>query len=121
MSPKDTPLYIKIISVHVGCMLRLERLKRKLSQHQVGLKSGIDSISVGRIERVEYNTAWFKIMLICNVLGLEFKELFVLKSKEELLSIVDECFSLETKLTQEKKKYYTNLRNKIEELFLQKG
>jgi|GEM_PF-2228318 len=117
MSKKDTPNYIKIISIHVGCALRLARLKRNISQHQVGVKSGTDNISVGRIERAEYNTAWYKIMLICDVLGVEFNNLFVLKSKEELLSIVDECFSLETKLNQEKKQYYTNLKNQIEKLF----
>ncbi len=60
-------------------------------------------------------------MLICDVLGVEFEKLFVLKSKEELLCIVDECYSLETKLTQEKKKYYSNLKDKIEEFFLRKS
>lgn len=74
-------------------------------------------MSVGRIERAEVSTAWYKIVMISDFLNLEYNSLFVLKSKEELLTLVNDCYFLDTKLTEEKKQYYINLKNKIESLF----
>ena len=42
-----------------------------------------------------------------------FLQLFKLQSKQELLSIVEESFKLEDKLTQEKKEYYSSLKETI--------
>lgn len=111
---------IKIINIYLGCRLRFERLKRNLSQHDLGVLSGTDSTAVGRIERAEHISAWSKIFLVSHYLGVDFKKLFVLKSKDELLSIVKECYSLEVKLNKEKEKYYNNLISEIEQLFSKK-
>lgn len=117
MAKKDTPTFIKIISVNVGCMIRLARLKNKISQHELGIKSGTDNTSIGRIERGEVSTAWYKIVLICQYLGLDYDSLFTIRTKAELLELVNECYILETKLTEEKRQYYVKLKNHIESLF----
>jgi len=108
---------IELINIYIGCKLRLERLKRNLSQYEVGIKSGTDNTAVGRIERAEHISAWSKIFLVCQYLEIDFKKLFILKSKEDLLSTVKDCYSLENKLNKEKDKYYNGLINTIESLF----
>lgn len=107
---------IQKINIYIGCRLRLERLKRSLSQHEVGVKSGTDSTAVGRIERAEHVSTWVNIMQVSRCLGINFVKLFELKTKEELINIVNECYSYESKLTKEKEKYYSNLLTKIDNL-----
>lgn len=109
---------IQIINVYIGCKLRLERLKKNLSQHQVGIGSGTDNTAIGRIERAEHVSSWSNIFLVCQCLNIDFAPLFILKSKKELLLIVNDCRSREKKLTSDKNKYYNNLVDKIENLFL---
>lgn len=117
MATSNSGTEIQIINLYIGCKLRLERLKRGLSQHDVGIESGTDSTAVGRVERAEHISSWSNIYLLSQYLGVEFASLFKLKSKKELLKIVDDCYSLETKLTKDKEKYYSNLISKIEGLF----
>lgn len=121
MATRYQKIEITIINIYIGCKLRLERLKRNLSQHEVGIENGFDGITIGRIERAEHISSWSVIYLVSGYLGIEFASLFKLKSKAELLEIVNQCHALENKLTKEKEKYYSTLLDKIEELFSEKN
>jgi len=108
---------LQIIDIYIGCKIRLERLRKNLSQYDVGINSGTDNTAVGRIERAEHSSSWSKIYLVCQSLNIDFTELFVLKQKEELMALVDKIHSMERKLTNEKEKYYEDLKKRIENLF----
>ena len=110
---------VELINIFIGCKIRLERLEKNLSQHDVGIASGTDNTAVGRVERAEHLSSWSNIFLICQYLEIEFCSLFVLKSQKELLLIVEECYLLEKKLTKEKEKYYTKLKERIKKLHSQ--
>lgn len=104
---------LKLINIQIGCLLRLARLKKGLSQHNLSLILGSNPTMVGRIERFENISSWDKIYSICQQLDVDFCDLFTLRSKDELLSIVEESFKLEDKLTVEKKEYYNILKTTI--------
>lgn len=101
---------LKLINIQIGCLLRLARLKKGLSQHNLSLILGSNPTMVGRIERFENISSWDKLYSISQQLDIDFCDLFTLRSKDELLSIVDESFKLEDKLTIEKKEYYNILK-----------
>lgn len=104
---------LKLINIQIGCLLRLARLKKGLSQHNLSLILGSNPTMVGRIERFENISSWDKLYSISQQLDIDFCDLFNLRSKDELLSIVDESFKLEDKLTVEKKEYYSILKTTI--------
>lgn len=104
---------IKLLNIQIGCILRLARLKKGLSQHDLSLSLGSNPTLIGRIERAENISSWDKIYSISQLLDVNFSDLFTLKSKDELLSIVEESFKLEDKLTVEKKEYYSILKKTI--------
>lgn len=104
---------LKLINIQIGCLLRLARLKKGLSQHNLSLILGSNPTMVGRIERFENINSWDKLYSISQQLDIDFCDLFNLRSKDELLSIVDESFKLEDKLTVEKKEYYSILKTTI--------
>lgn len=72
---------------------------------------------VGRVERFENVSGWDKIYIISQQLEIDFIGLFNLKSKDELISIVNDSIKLDTKLTTEKKEYYESLKIKIKDGF----
>lgn len=94
-------------------MLRLARLKKKLSQQNLALILGYNSTLVGRVERFENVSSWDKIFLISQQLDIDFCNLFILKNKDALIAIVEESFRLEEKLTKEKTDYYKFLKKTI--------
>jgi len=104
---------IKLINIQIGCILRLARLKKGLSQHDLSLLLGSNPTMIGRIERFENSCSWDKIYSISLLLEINFIELFTLKSKDELLSIIEESLTLEGKLTLDKRKYYNILKSTI--------
>ncbi|MGQ2981861.1 XRE family transcriptional regulator [Flavobacterium sp.] len=108
---------IKLLNLQIGCVLRLARLKKGLSQHSLSLSLGSNSTMVGRIERAENISGWDRIFLICQHLDVDFCSLFKLKSKDDLLAIVDESYKLEDKLTIEKAAYYNTLKKAISKQF----
>ncbi|AYN67526.1 XRE family transcriptional regulator [Euzebyella marina] len=105
---------IELINIQIGCLLRLARLRKGLSQLDLGHQIDSNSTLIGRIERAEGKTGWEKIYMLSKQLGINFNELFELKDKEALIAIVKESLRYEDKLTQEKKKYYTLLITRIE-------
>lgn len=111
---KTSDIQLQIINIQIGCTLRLARLKKKISQQTIALKLDYNSTMIGRIERFEGISGWDKIYSISTYLNVDFSNLFVLKSKETLISIINESYNLEEKLTQEKKDYYNFLRKTID-------
>tara|TARA_R110002033_G_scaffold129350_1_gene170142 strand:+ start:496 stop:867 length:372 start_codon:yes stop_codon:yes gene_type:complete len=104
---------LHLLNIQLGCILRLARLKKGLSQHSLSLMLNSNPTMVGRVERFENVSGWDKIYTISQILDVEFCALFVLKSKSDLLSIVDESVNLEDKLTKEKRGYYSFLKRTI--------
>jgi transcriptional regulator with XRE-family HTH domain len=110
---KYSEVELELLNIQIGCVLRLARLKKGLSQHNLSLLLGSNPTMVGRVERSENVSGWDKILSISQQLDIDFCSLFVLKGKDELLSIVEESFKLEDKLTQEKRDYYNFLKTTI--------
>lgn len=121
---KFSEIEIYIIGIQIGCLLRLARLQQKLSQHDLGLLVGFTSTMIGRIERFENVSSWDKILLISTQLNINHCDLFILKNRQDLISIVDQSVNLDDKLSQEKLDYYNflkrNILNKFELLERQK-
>lgn len=110
---KYTEMELELLNMQIGCMLRLGRLKKGMSQLDLALLLGSNPTMIGRIERFENVSGWDKILSISQQLSIDFCNLFVLKTKEELLLVVEESFKLEDKLTQEKRDYYDFLKSQI--------
>jgi len=110
---KFSEIELYIIGVQIGCVLRLARLEQKLSQHDLALMLGYTSTMIGRIERFENASSWDKILLISKQLNINHCNLFILKNRQDLISIVDQSLNLEGKLTQEKLDYYNFLKKSI--------
>ena len=105
---------LKLLAIQIGCVLRLARLNKRLSQHELSLLLGTNSTMIGRIERAEHMAGWDKILLISQQLDIEYCSLFVLMNKNDLLSVVDKSLNKEEKLTTEKTAYYHTLKRIIE-------
>ncbi|WP_159523719.1 helix-turn-helix domain-containing protein [Sunxiuqinia indica] len=115
---KYNEVEFELLNIQIGCVLRLARLRKGLSQHNLSLLLGSNPTMVGRVERSENVSGWDKILSISQELDVDFYGLFELKGKDELLSVVDESFKLEDKLTQEKSDYYRYLKIAIKKKFL---
>ncbi|MBA6152703.1 helix-turn-helix domain-containing protein [Gelidibacter maritimus] len=114
---------IDLLNIQLGCILRLARLKKGLSQQELSLVFGSNSTMIGRIERSENFSSWDKIYSMSQYLNVDYCSLFNLMSKDELLSIVEESLNLEEKLTQKKREYYFSLKTTITDKYkeLEKG
>lgn len=110
---KYAQIELELLNIQIGCMLRFARLKRGLSQLDLSLLLGTNPTMIGRIERFENVSGWDKLLSISQQLNVDFCNLFVLKSKEELLLVVEKSFKLEDKLTEEKREYYDYLKSLI--------
>jgi transcriptional regulator with XRE-family HTH domain len=104
---------LKLLNIQIGCVLRLTRLEKGISQESLGSSIFSDKTKIARLEKFAHATSWDTIYLVSQELGIDFCSLFVLKSKKEILSIVDECVKLDTKLSKMKLKYYDKLREII--------
>jgi transcriptional regulator with XRE-family HTH domain len=114
---KYNKLELELLNIQIGCMLRLARLKKGLSQHDLAVKLEYNPTMIGRVERFENVSSWDKIFSISQQLNIDFYNLFILQNKDQLLSIVEESFKFEAKLTQEKKDYYNFLQKTIVKKF----
>lgn len=110
---KYSQVELELLNIQIGCVLRLARLRKGLSQHSLSLVLGSNPTMVGRVERSENVSGWDKILSISQQLDIEFCSLFILKGKDELLAIVEDSFKLEEKLTHEKGEYYSSLKTTI--------
>lgn len=109
---------LDILGLQIGCIIRLERLKKGLSQEVLGLLIGSNKTTIGRLERYENATSWKILFKVCQSLKIDYKELFLLQPIEFLLSVIKESFSLEEKLTVEKEEFYINLETEIKKRYL---
>ena len=105
------------LALQIGCIVRLERLKKKLSQEDLGLLIGSNKTTIGRLERYENSTSWKILFKVCQSLKIEYNPLFVLKQLEFIISIIKESYSLEEKTISEKEKFYKNLEIDAKEKF----
>ncbi|MAO49480.1 MAG: DNA-binding protein [Pusillimonas sp.] len=114
---KYSEIELNLVNIQIGCILRWARLKKGWSQLELSLMLGTNPTMVGRVERFENESSWNKIYIISQQLDIDFFSLFKLKTKKELLSIVEESLGLEKQLNQTKKDYYTLLTATITEKF----
>lgn len=108
---------IEIINISLGLTVKLRRLEYKYSQLDLGIISETDNTLIGRIERAEHIVGWNVIMLVSQKLNINFSSLFVLKTKEEVLELIEDCLALETKLTQQKRAFYDKLKGRVNDLY----
>lgn len=97
------------LGLQIGCIVKLERLRKGLSQDDLGLLIGSNGTTIRRIEKFENSTSWTNLLKICQSLEIDFHSLFILKTLDSVLFIINECLSFEKKLTTQKKQYYKNL------------
>ncbi|MGF7231367.1 helix-turn-helix domain-containing protein [Arachidicoccus sp.] len=107
---------LQLVNIYIGLSIKLGRLKQGLSQLQFAILVETNNTNIGRIERAEHYTGWDKILLLTQYLNLDFCSLLTVKTKKDLLGIVEECYKLEGRLTKEKNKYYIDLHHRIEGL-----
>src|SRR5690606_11521937 len=105
--------YIEILNIQIGCILKLHRLRQDLSQQEVAVAIDSNSTTIGRIERAEVVGGWDKIYMICHTLNIDYDHLFILLPLKKLLSLVDEIYSLDQKLSNEKREYYLKSKENI--------
>lgn len=108
---------IEIINISLGLTVKLRRLEYKYSQLDLGIISETDNTLIGRIERAEHIVGWNVIMLVSQKLNINFSSLFVLKTKAEVLELIENCLALETKLTQQKRAFYDKLKGRVSDLY----
>lgn len=114
---KSPQIKIELINIQLGCMLKVARLKKNLSQHDLALTLDTNPTAIGRIERAEVISGWDKIFKLAEELQIDFAMLFSLQPKNHLLGLIEEIIHLEEKLTSEKEKYYSNLKQEVKEKF----
>ncbi|WP_295219993.1 XRE family transcriptional regulator [uncultured Chryseobacterium sp.] len=108
---------IDFLALQIGCIVRLERLRQKISQENLGLLIGSNNTAIGRLERYEHFTSWKILLKICQSLKIEYSSIFNLQSLDNILSIIDESYNLEEKLTVEKQLFYKKLKVEAKEKF----
>lgn len=108
---------INALGLQIGCIIKVERLRKKLSQGDLGLLIGSNNTTIGRIERCENSTSWKNLYKVSQALEIDFNSLFILKSLDFILSIIKECVNLEDKLTVQKEQYYLDLEKEAREHF----
>ncbi|MEC7263984.1 MAG: helix-turn-helix transcriptional regulator [Bacteroidota bacterium] len=114
---KYSGIEIELINIQIGCVLRLARLRKGLSQLELGHQIDSNPTLIGRIERAEGKTSWEKIYMLCKQLDVNSCELLKIKNADSLISIVEEAMQFEDKLTQDKNKFYNSLKGRIQDLF----
>jgi transcriptional regulator with XRE-family HTH domain len=66
----------KSILVKFGRKVRLERLKKNLSQEDLGARAGLHRTYIGMVERAEKNVTLRNIEKICRALDLRIRDFF---------------------------------------------
>jgi transcriptional regulator with XRE-family HTH domain len=110
---EDEKKYLGLLNIQIGCILKLNRLSKDISQHYLAASIDSTSTTIGRIERAEVMSGWDKIYILSQELNIDFNTLFLPLPQSELLLIVDEIFKLDQKLNKEKKEYYRKLKATI--------
>ncbi len=108
--PKE---YLELLNMQIGCVIKINRLKKDISQHDLSVILETNPTAIGRIERAEVISGWDKIFILSQELNIAFSDLFELFPEKKLLLIVDEIYGFEKKMNEEKKAYYQKLKADI--------
>jgi len=85
------------LKIHIGRIILLYRLRKELSQFQLGLEVGMSRDHIGRIERGQTNPTIENIVKISNFLNIDILIFFTELNQNELSSILDEIKNLKEK------------------------
>ncbi|WP_294279885.1 helix-turn-helix transcriptional regulator [uncultured Chryseobacterium sp.] len=97
---------IEELKFQIGKLIQLHRLKRQLSQLQLGNELNISSNHVGRIERAETNPTLESLLTICNFFEIDILHLFRKLNDEELKKIESEIDQLQREFKNQNKRKY---------------
>jgi transcriptional regulator with XRE-family HTH domain len=92
------------LQLQIGIFFKLYRLRKELSQFQVGIEVGNAKDYIGRIERGETNLTIGIMVKICNFLEVDIKQIVTKANEKQLESIKLEILELEAKLKNKNKK-----------------
>ncbi|WP_223605552.1 helix-turn-helix domain-containing protein [Chryseobacterium sp. OSA05B] len=95
---------IEELKFQIGKLIQLYRLKRGLSQFQLGNELNISSNHVGRIERSETNPTIESLILFCNFLEIDLLHLFTKLNEKELKKVGSEIDQLQKEFKNQNKR-----------------
>lgn len=85
------------LKIHIGRIIQLYRLRKELSQFQLGLEVGMSRDHIGRIERGQTNPTIENIVKISDFLNIDILIFFTEVNQNEMSSILDEIKNLKEK------------------------
>lgn len=85
------------LKMHIGRIIQLYRLRKELSQFQLGLEVGMSRDHIGRIERGQTNPTIENIVKISDFLKIDILIFFTEVNQNEISSILDEIKNLKEK------------------------
>ena len=95
---------IEELKFQIGKLIQLYRLKKGLSQFQLGNELNISSNHVGRIERSETNPTIESLVKFCNFLEIDLLHLFTKLNEKELKKIESEIDQLQKEFKNQNKR-----------------
>ncbi|ASW73105.1 XRE family transcriptional regulator [Chryseobacterium piperi] len=95
---------IEELKFQIGKLIQLHRLKRELSQLQLGNELNISSNHIGRIERAETNPTIESLVKICNFFEIDILYLFTKINEKELKKIEGEIEQLQKEFKNQNKR-----------------
>lgn len=95
---------VESLKIQIGKLIQLFRLRKKLSQFQLGIELNISKDHIGRIERAETNPTIENIVKLCNFLDIEMLLLFTKLSDGELKNIESEIDHLQKEFKNQNKR-----------------
>ncbi|MCT3788230.1 helix-turn-helix transcriptional regulator [Elizabethkingia anophelis] len=88
----------------IGKLVQLHRLRKGLSQLQLGNELNISSNHIGRIERAETNPTIENVVKLCNFLEIDILLLITKLNDKEFKGIEDEINRLKEEFKNQNKK-----------------
>ncbi|MFS4469810.1 helix-turn-helix domain-containing protein [Chryseobacterium sp. T20] len=95
---------VENLKFQIGKLIQVYRLRRELSQFQLGLELNISKDHVGRIERGLTNPTIENIVKLCNFLDINILFLFTKMDIKELKKIEEEIDYLQKEFKNKNKK-----------------
>ncbi|MBT2622444.1 helix-turn-helix transcriptional regulator [Chryseobacterium sp. ISL-6] len=95
---------VEELKFQIGKLIQLHRLKRGLSQFQLGNELNLSSNHVGRIERAETNPTIESLVKFCNFFEIDMLVLFTKISDKELKNIETEIDYLQKEFKNQNKR-----------------
>lgn len=85
------------LKIHIGVIIQLYRLRKELSQFQLGLEVGMSRDHIGRIERGQTNPTIENIVKISDFLNIDILIFFTELNQDDLTSVHNEIKTLKEK------------------------